>query len=350
MVGEAYGNVTAKNCYVNATIQSNGVSTSGDKGVGGIVGFTNMNNVTVTNSYVAGSIYGQRVGGIGGRCGYTLLTDCVVAATISNGSNEIAAFAAVCLNSSGQSKFERCVFTGALENPTGSAAIFTAQENKDLQIKDCILFGATTTNNLSAVKTITGTLSCSNVYCDTTVYTGLANTDGVVNINGMELGGANGAKNLSALFSEANRVNWTITDTCPMPSNALKGRNVANLEMLAFQTTPETVTGAYNIRFVGFIDGVDYKEAGVIIKAGDKTATVKAKHVYSSIYEKLGNAVNAVGITDYGYAENDGYFLAIILEGVPTSVTEFTVTPYVVTNDNVTVYGVPGTASVTVTQ
>jgi hypothetical protein len=233
-----------------------------------------------------------------------------------------------------------------LENPTGNAAIFTAQENKDLQIKDCILFGATTPNNLSAVKQITGTLSCSNVYCDTAVYTGLA--DGVVNINGMELGGANGAKNLPDLFSEANRENWTITDTCPMPSNALKGLNVANLEMLAFQTNPEAVTGDYNIRFVGFINSTDYKEAGVIITAGEKTATVKATYVYNSIYEKLGNTTNSVDITKYGYETEDGHFLAIVLQGVPADVTEFTVTPYVVTNDGVTVYGVSGTATVTV--
>ena len=353
IIGNSYGNVTATNCYVNATITSNG-SSSSNPGVGGIVGWTNQTNVKVSNSYVAGSIIskGERVGGIGGRLGYTVLTDCVVTANVTNGTKLVAAFAAQCL-STATSTFTRCVFTGTLNATGEKAGAFTAQGNGNVTITDCILLGSVTPATLPVgllEKPDTYTITATGLYCDTTVYTGLASTTGVVGINGKNLAGANGAKNLPDLFSEANRENWTITDTCPMPTKALTGLNVANLEMLAFQTDPEEVAGEYNIRFVGFIDGVDYKEAGVIITAGDQTATVKAKHVYNSIYEKLGNTTNSVDITKYGYETEDGHFLAIVLQGVPADVTEFTVTPYVITNDNVTVYGVSGTASVTVTQ
>lgn len=360
LVGGSGAHITATNCYVNATIEANSY-------VGGIIGQTGGSGVdtnravTVTNCYIDGSITtsagGQRVGGIGGRLGKAVVTDCVVAMdiTASDTTTLVAAFAAQSLMTGTDSTatFTRCVYTGNLTAKGEKVGVFTAQGNSSATITDCILLGSVTPNTLPVGlldSNSTGSITATGLYCDTTVYTGLANTDGVVNINGMELGGTNGAKNLPDLFSEANRVNWTITDTCPMPSNALKGCNVANLEMLAFQTNPETVTGEYDVRFVGFINSTNYKEAGVIVKIGGKEATIPATHVYNSINEKLGNTTNSVGITKYGYETEDGHFLAIVLTDVPADVTVFTVTPYVVTNDGITVYGVSGTASVTVTQ
>lgn len=353
LAGNSYSDLTATNCYVKAEINANSY-------VGGIVGYTgngNNINVTVSNCYMAGRITasanGQRVGAIGGRLGRAVVTDCVVAMNITAPSTTtlVAAFAAQCLSSS-TSTFTRCVFTGTLNATGEKVGVFTAQGNSSVTIEDCILRGSVTPATLPVGlldSNSTGSITATGLYCDTTVYTGLASAAGVEKINGLALDGINGARNLPVLFSEANRVNWTITDTCPMPTKALKGRNVAKLEMLAFQTNPETVTGKYDIRFVGFINSTNYKEAGIIVKIGDKERTIPATHVYDSINEKLGNKTNSVDITKYGYETGDGHFLAIVLTDVPADVTEFTVTPYVITNDNVTVYGVSGTASVTVT-
>lgn len=352
LAGLVYAHINATGCYVDATIQAKGYA-------GGIVGSAHKNNkvgyraLTVANAYVAGSIATDAggVGGVGGVCDTVSLTDVVVAATVQTGTDYVAAFTAQCVDVNTASSFTRCVFTGNMIVNGTNKGIFTGDGCANVNVNECLLF-ASSNVDLPAASFANATscaVTAEKLYCDTTVYTGLANTDGVVNINSMELGGANGAKNLSALFDEDSRENWTITDTCPMPTKALKGLNVANLEMLAFQTNPEPVTGeSYNIRFVGFINSTDYKEAGVIVNNGVKDVKIPATHVYDSINEKLGDTTKASTITKYGYAENDGHFLAIVLKDVPASVTSFTVTPYVVTNDGVIVYGVSGTATVTV--
>ena len=121
LVGGSGAHITATNCYVNATIEANSY-------VGGIIGQTGGSGVdtnravTVTNCYIDGSITtsagGQRVGGIGGRLGKAVVTDCVVAMdiTASDTTTLVAAFAAQSLMTGTDSTatFTRCVYTGNL--------------------------------------------------------------------------------------------------------------------------------------------------------------------------------------------------------------------------------------------
>lgn len=357
--GEGIGGVVGWNKCSGATTISNvsvsGASISAMRAAGGVIGYQEAGSgVAISNTYVSTAemtaTNSSTRPGVGGLIGNSqvdaTLTDCVVTTAITGNTNNGGLIGTIANKTVTAT---RCVFTGSLnEQGSGSAtgALIGAAANATLfecgTIATLYANGSEYTT-LPVVNSVSGTLSVTDCYYNSTKTTTLANA---TDVKDFDLKGTNGAKNLPALFDGDSRANWTITDTCPMPTKALKGCNVANLEMLAFQTNPETVTGAYDVRFVGFINSTNYKEAGVIVKIGDKTATIPATYVYSSINEKLGDTTNTSKITKYGYAENDGYFLAIVLQGVPAGVTEFTVTPYVITNDNVTVYGVAGTVSV----
>ncbi|MBQ7348068.1 MAG: hypothetical protein IJW55_10080 [Clostridia bacterium] len=360
--GEGIGAIIGWNNPSGATTISNvfvsGESISAYRAAGGVIGYQAAGTgVAISNAYVSTTAItatnSSTRPGVGGLIGNSqvdaTLTDCVVTTDITGNTNNGGLIGTIANKSVTAT---RCVFTGSLnENGSGAATGALIGDATNATLIECVTIatlyaaGAEYTT-LPVVNSVSGTLSVTDCYYDSTKTAALTNA---TDIKDLPLNSANGAKNLSALFDEDSCANWTITDSCPMPTAALKGCNVANLEMLAFQTKPEQpVTGEYDIRFVGFINSTDYKEAGVIVKIGDKEAKLAATHVYNSINEKLGDTTASSDITDYGYQTGDGHFLAIVLKGVPASVTEFTVTPYVVTNDDITVYGVSGTAAVTV--
>ena len=354
IVGRHEKYMTIDSCVVDLTA----VKSTGSVAVGGVIGYSYVNAdglTTISNSFVkVGSISEGAVdatySGIGGVIGTTgvthvKLTNLVVDVTLSGLGTAAGTLVGTNFQTWGAVTAENIVVMGGMElSGNTNVGMLVGRSTPATTVTECISIATVKVNGgATVVPVANGTFSATDLYYDSDKASTTLN-EGVTDIKGVDLTGANGAKNLPALFDEDSRADWTITDTCPMPTKALKGCNVANLKMLAYQTKSEA--DSYDIRFVSFIDGTNYKEAGIIVKIGDKTATIPATYVYSSINETLGDTTNTSKITKYGYAENDGYFLAIVLQGVPAGVTEFTVTPYVITNDNVTVYGVAGTVSV----
>lgn len=82
---------------------------------------------------------------------------------------------------------------------------------------------------------------------------------------------------------------------------------------------------AYNVRFVGTLDSLNYDSAGFDITIGDKTVEYKVKNVYDSVTGGNGIAETYSALGTYGA----GYIYAVTVTGLSTAETyTFTVKPF----------------------
>ena len=382
---DANSKVTISNCAVkNSTI------TSGKEIVGSMIGYAeSAKSLTVTNCTAEATLSGSAyVGGIIGRSAATpaVYKNCVVDASIvsANAAGGISGGE----SSGGTSNtitFENCFTAGVYKNtgtnPKRSGGIIGYASSDKLIFKNCVSIaecdGAMVGNpckntnifeNCAGNRAFIGYMDISDPFTITesgskmigseevSMIDSLKYTDGKkLTINDTlyetkaDIEAAVAAYKISAiekLDMIQTQIDVLFEGNADLIAKAKATAMAYVIDVVGYQTNPASIpsTGTYDIRFVAYIDAKDYAEAGLQIQAkiaGElKTAAnCAAQAVYESIYATIGDSTQTITVENLGNYES-GYILAIKVTGVPVSVTEFTVTPYVVTaGTNNTVYG-----------
>ena len=396
-------NVTVSNCSVeNSTI------TSGKEIVGGIAGYAdsaktfNIINCTV-EATLSGTAY---VGGIVGRTAGTpaVYKNCAVDANIVSGNSAGGiAGGESGGNASNVITFENCFVAGVYQNtgsnPKRSGGIIGYASSDTIIFKNCVSIAdcdaaiagnpnknVITMENCVGDRAFIALMTVSDTFKITESGSKILGTEEALligassltegkklTINGTEyatqdeINAAVAAFKATAGGEKLDLIKVKIDEmfaaqddpaTEGVDEKALADAFIADaktvatahtLKVLGYQTKDEG-NDTYDIRFVAYIESTNYDSAGFEITAKidgqDKTATYDVKAVYEEIYATIGDETTVLTVDKLGNY-TDGYILAVKVTGVPKTVTEFSVTPYVKTVGTGELFkGLSGTASV----
>ena len=323
--------ITVSHCSFDGTV-------SGKAQTGGILGNT-YGALTLEGCNVNGSIQGtEQVGGLVGVRSLTNnkqdmnLLDCVVAATVSGATNT----GGLVGQSKVVTKAVRCVVTSA--GITSNTGAFVGYAEQNVIMKECFTTSIASTDvnavNLADGKTLEA-IDCYLVEDTNVSFDKKTSTSNIISVTKDQLSDITDPE-----ISELDLTgDWTVTDGIILPTGG--AHRDASVSMLGYQLRKNS-DATYDVRFCAYINGTDYRGAGMLISMdGDAPVELAATHVYESINEKLGDSANALSVNDYGYA--NGYFMAIVITGVPSGEEHtFSAVPFVDTNEDVRVYGFSG--------
>ncbi|MBE6633700.1 MAG: hypothetical protein E7620_05075 [Ruminococcaceae bacterium] len=337
VIGNPKGAFVINNINVVATVISNKYSggVTGQAAGGGTVTNAVINSNVTGKNYAAGVIAGE-----GSALTYTL-TNCLVTG-VYNSANLASGLAGY---SSGETwNFNNCVVIGTFNGTKGNGAIFGQTKKCTINVTNCVgnigffadLVCDNTTKLTESGSKVIGTeatamvnkftyTSGKNFTLNGTTYTDATETTASDAAYAYQLPAVDKFAVVNTLIAElfADAGADFVATAKQTASNRITG-------FLGYQTRANGE--GRDIRFLAYVDSKDYAAAGLKIQATiggeQKTATYAVKAVYTSVNATIGDTTATVTVEDLGNY-GTGYLIAVVVTGVPASVTEFTVAPYV---------------------
>ena len=326
------------------------IISTGNHDVGGLVGH-NLTNLAVADCIVNAKITaeGKHAGGILGRVNAKNVTvdvaRCVINATVAANTADGAAGAAGVV--------------GTIN-----------QDGSKLTVTDCLINGSINRVGGPAAGVV-GVIKTAATITDTIVMADLTSTTekiGLWTANGTEAEVTNGvdatAKNSHEILADVMALFAAEDDAATEGVNEKEQADAlieaakaivmdAIVATKGYQTDmTNAANGTYDIRFLSYVDSIDYDKIGlqitVTIDGVERTAIYTARNIYKSVYAVIGDESEEpilITIEDLGDYES-GYIMAVVITDVPTSVTNFSVTPFVKTLEGETITGSSCTATV----